>query len=85
MRVLVIINRSLSDAKAAQGLRAAVAYAAAGIAVTVALLDDKTAAPEKTARHLATLRALDQRVISVDEAALCQLLSAGPWHATVVW
>ena len=85
MRALIIIRRSLHDEKAAQGLRAAVAYAAVGVAVTVALVDDKTAAPAKTARHLATLRALEQTVLSVDEATLGELLCAGPWHAVVVW
>jgi hypothetical protein len=83
-KVLVLIRPPLDDERASQGLRAAVAYAAVGLEVTVALLHDESAAPPKTARHLYTLRALNQRVISVDAAAL-QALGQQSWHAAVVW
>ena len=81
-RVLVVIRSPLDGEKADQGLRAAVAYAALSIDVTVALCGAvKDAAP----RPLFTLRALGRSVVAVDAEALCTLLTQSTFDAVVVW
>lgn len=81
-RVLVVIRSPLDGEKAAQGLRAAVAYAALSIDVTVALGGDVNDAP---ARPISTLRALNQTVVAVDAEALCAMLLQSTFAAVVVW
>jgi hypothetical protein len=84
-RALVVIRRP-SDARAAQGLRAAVGYAAVGVTVTVALCGEvDSAAAAHSARHLQALRALAGRVVTVDAQALCALLQDASFGATIVW
>lgn len=82
-RIWVVVRRALSEPRAAQGLRAAVAYAAYGLDVTVILCGAQDAAPTAPVqRHLQTLRALGRPVVVIapsDAAALCrQLESQGP-------
>lgn len=84
-RILVILRREPTHAKTAQGLRTAVAYAAAGLELTVALCGAARALIEPSgtgpaqaagpliARHLATLRALEKPVLLVTAEELCTL------------
>jgi hypothetical protein len=85
--VLVVIRRNLSEGRAAQGLRAAVAYAARGLEVKVALCGaDDAAADAPVRRHLQTLRALGRPVLTVDAQGLCELLGATePTQSIILW
>lgn len=91
-KVLVVVRRALSEPRAGQGLRTAVAYAAYGLDVTVILCgaqDAAAAAPVQ--RHLQTLRALGKRVVTLspdDSEGLCRELTsadAGPAPIAIVW
>lgn len=81
-RVLVVIRSPPGGEKAAQGLRAAVAYAALSLDVTVAICGEVRDAP---VRPISTLRALHHTVVAVDAEALCALLTQSTFAAVVVW
>lgn len=84
-RVLVVLR--LSRRRAAQGLRAAVAYAAVGLDVTVALCGPQEALLQAEAeRPLRTLRALGHGVkFLTEEASLAALFTEASPDAVVVW
>lgn len=96
-RVWVVIRRALSEPRAGQGLRAAVAYAAYGLDVTVILCGAQDASPAALVqRHLQTLRALGKEVVTIapdDAAALCRQLNQAlpepgdhrPAPTVIVW
>jgi hypothetical protein len=67
-QVLVVLQRRLFEPRANQGLRAAVAYAAMGLQVTVALCalkHESDPMPMPVKRHIQTLRALGHRVLTI--------------------
>jgi hypothetical protein len=91
-RILVIIrgplDGPLGTEKAAQGLRATVAYAALDLDVMVALCGAEPASATKSdavSRPLLMLRALGRTVVSVDAEALCALLTESTFDTVIVW
>lgn len=84
-RILVLLRREPAHPKTAQGLRTAVAYAAHGLEVTVALCGAATALEQAGSadastspvvlRHLATLRAFQKVILPVTPESLCELVT----------